>query len=185
MPKLIFENEYDDETGKYLGQRLLTDLPQPEPDPDPQPGSSDWNSFIPRWRVGASGGLYATPGSGYIQGWYKKRVAMLQPMNDQVEEIELFIELMAINPGIPAGEGFEIEVPEEIRPASSEWARGGGGDLWILGGENSYSIAPKWTDRNNRPMRILILGSGWEWTTNVPKVITEKASLYFWMKYLK
>ena len=153
-------------------------------------GVEVWHSFIPAWRVGASGGLYADPGEGYIQGWYKEKAAQLY-RNDElfgyIRVIELFVELKAINPSIPSGEGFEIEVPEELRPPSTDSARGGGGELWILGGENSHTISPKWTDRNERPMRIIIVGNGWEWTTNKPKAIpisSEKTlDLHFWMKY--
>lgn len=156
----------------------------------PTHGIEIWKSFIPAWRVGASGGLYADPGDGYLQGWYKEKPAQLWKDGElfgNVKEIELFIELKAISPSIPTGEGFEFEVPENLRPPSTDSARGGGGDLWILGGENSFSISPKWTDRRDRPMRIIIIGNGWEWTTNKPKVIPvsgEKTlDLYFWSKY--
>ena len=190
MDKVIYKKEvYDEETGSIKDVVLLSGPPPNGGNGNGNTGEpNEWFPFIPGWRVGASGGFYALPGEGYIQGWYKKRPAILRLADggiSNIEEVELFVELKAVNPSIPAGEGFEIEVPDELRPSSPGFARGGGGDLWIMGGSNSFAISPKWTDRNQRPMRIIILLDGREWTTNVPKAITEKASLYFWMKYFK
>jgi hypothetical protein len=156
--------------------------------PDPPPVSSDgrWISFNPLWRVGASGGLYADPGDGYIQGWYKQTPAKLVLSGSEVTviETEVFIELDSINPFIPSGEGFEFELPSLITPDNPRTGRGSGGDLWLEGGANHYSVSAKWTDRSNRPMRVIIvLGNGQEWTTNVPKVFS-RGSLFVWMKYL-
>lgn len=172
--------------GNELSQWVLNDGAIPEPDP----GTSDWTDFVPQLRVGASGGKYAGLGNGLAMGWYKTRQVGMGALGSTAEEVELFVDMTMINPTIPDGEGFEIEVPARIQPADANYSRGGCGDLWIMGGSNSHSISPKWTDRNDRGMRILILGSGWEWTTNVPKAIPVKATeksmgLFFWMKYLK
>ena len=193
MPSDFFEYVYDD-AGKLIEiikQDSIVIPPDPPPPTDPS-SPDEWINFKPQWRVGASGGLFADPGTGDLSGWYKRAVVRLNidgTMFDRFE-VELFIELSAINPLIPDGEGFEFILPDIITPAIPRGARGGGGDLWIEGGENSYSIAAKWTDRNNRPMRLIILLDGREWTTNVPKVIPLRenkatATCYFWMKYLK
>ena len=100
-------------------------------------------------------------------------------------EIEVFLELEMDSPNIPAGEGMEFVFPAYLTPNSPRTGRGSGGDLWIEGGANHYSVSGKWTDRNDRPMRVIIvLGNGQEWTRNVPKEVV-KGSLYLWMKYLK
>lgn len=200
MTRLYFYRDYDDETGAFLGETLTDAVapePPPDPEPEPQPNGGEvlpdeWHEFDPKWRVGASGGLYANPGTGKLTGWYKEAPVKLVVANGDkvdVREIEIFIELEGINPQIPDGEGFEFELPAEITPADPHTGRGGGGDLWILGGSNHFSISLKWTDRKDRPMRLLvILGNGEEWTTNVPKVIPggDKATvaMYAWMKYL-
>jgi hypothetical protein len=190
--RILKEEIYDEETGSILDVKIIDSIPPNGGNGTPSPGVEVWKSFIPGWRVGSSGGLYATPGSGYIQGWYKEKDADLfigDNLFGSVKEIDLFVELKAISPNIPSGEGFEIELPEGLRPPSTDSARGGGGELWILGGENSHSISPKFTDRNQRSMRIIIIGSGWEWTTTVPKVIPvsgeKTCDLHFWMKYLR
>lgn len=182
MPRLVIE---DNGVLYSLDGEQLNGMPPPPPN---GPGPEEWVEFTPRWRVGASGGLYADPGdAGSMYGWYKEKEINLIVGGGKFpkREIEIFIELEMISPNIPEGEGLEFELPEDITPENPRTGRGGGGDLWILGGANHYSISPKWTDRNNRPMRLLILlGDGREWTRNVPKEITEKGSLYFWMKYL-
>jgi hypothetical protein len=182
---------YDDETGELIAVFKVDNVPSPPLPPPPNGQSEDWISFRPQWRVGASGGLFADPGAGYLNGWYQKSPVRLV-VGEQIFDrhmVEVFIELKAQNPNIPDGEGFEFILPGEITPLSPENSRGSGGDLWIEGGENSYSIAAKWTDRNDRPMRLLILLDGREWTTNVPKKIPldpnkATASCYFGMKYL-
>lgn len=187
----LFEYIYDGETGELLRIVKLDEATPPPPPPPPNGQSDDWINFKPLWRVGASGGLFADPGAGYLTGWYHKSPVRLV-VGEQIFDrhlIEVFVELKAQNPNIPNGEGFEFILPGEITPTSPENSRGSGGDLWIEGGENSYSIAAKWTDRNDRPMRLLILLDGREWTTNIPKEIPlnankATASCYFWMKYL-
>lgn len=190
MARTVVFNPKDDGTIEVtsLDGEFISYVVPAGTEPPPPNDSAGWTNFVPQLRVGASGGKYAGLGNGLASGGYKTRPTFLG--NTPVIEVELFVDMTMINPTIPDGEGFEIEVPPGIQPTEANWSRGGGGDLWIMGGSNSHSISPKWTDRNDRGMRILILGSGWEWTTNVPKAIpvkdTEKSmALFFWMKYLK
>jgi len=183
MTELLLKRVYGDD-GKFLYEELLNGGITPPEQPVTPSGTVEWTAFIPKWRVGGSGGLYATPSP---QGWYKSTPVILVVGGTRVpaSEVEVFIELEMDSPVIPAGEGMEFEFPDFLTPDSPRTGRGSGGDLWIEGGANHYSVSGKWTDRNDRPMRVIIvLGDGREWTRNVPKEVS-KGSLYLWMKYLK
>jgi hypothetical protein len=185
--KISLIRYYDEDTNAFLREEWVDEITPPvEPPVDPpEPGDVEWHSFTPRWQVGASGGeLEATPSP---QGWYKETPVILVIGDNRVAatEIEVFLELEMDSPNIPAGEGMEFVFPAYLTPNSPRTGRGSTGDLWIEGGANHYSVSGKWTDRNNRPMRVIIvLGNGQEWTRNVPKEVV-KGSLYLWMKYLK
>lgn len=150
-----------------------------------------WHSFVPELRVGGSPGGTVDFGSGYAYGQYKAKevTIMVAGSSWDYEEIEVMIQMFGKDHTIPDGAGFKIFLPSGITPPDANTSRGGSGDLWIEGGQNSYPIAPKWTSRDlteNNPTRIIIMVGPSEWERNLPKRIevNEDFRLFFWMKYL-
>ena len=155
-------------------------------------GNADvWYSFVPELRIGGSPGGVVDFGSGYAYGQYKSKnvTVMISGSPFDYEEVEIMVQLYGKAHTIPDGAGFKLFIPEGLTPPDANTARGGGGDLWIEGGQNSYPITPKWTSRDltaNNPTRIIIMVGPSEWERDLPTRIDahEDFRLFFWMKYL-
>jgi len=169
---------------QYRSINIPAEVNFPEPS---EGGPEKWFAFLPVLKVAKGELLFSE--EGFLYGQYRMNPAQLIMTDGAYFEghrIELFVEMADTKARISdSGEGLSMTFPAMITPTSDPVITGGGGNLWIEGGDNKWSIVPKWTDRHTGEFRMIFhVGHGDEWKLHAPRSLAHPFNMTLKVEYL-